>query len=99
MKKRYFLFVWMICHQGFSQNKDWQHLFDGKALNGWTTYLGIPHQSFEVPNLNKDEKGKYTQALGKNNDPSKVFSIVMEDKQPAIFVTGQVFGTLTFNLS
>jgi Domain of Unknown Function (DUF1080) len=77
-------------------NAQWRNLFDGKTFNGWTKYLGVPHQSNQGIDLPKDDKGKYTQALGINNNPLGVFKIVNEDGQPAIHVSGQVFGTLTF---
>jgi len=53
-------------------------LFNGKDLTNFYTYLGSP------------KKGE--KAYGKNNDPEKVFSVVMEDGKPAIRVSGKIFG-------
>ena len=78
-------------------NAQWRNLFDGKTFNGWTKYLGVPHQSNQGLDLPKDENGKYVKAFGINNDPLNVYTIVNEEGKPAIHVTGQVFGTLTFN--
>lgn len=75
----------------------WKDLFDGKSFKGWTTYLGVPHQSFEGIRLAKDINGKYTEAFGVNNDPLGVFKVAQVDGSQAIHVSGQVFGTLTFD--
>ena len=57
-------------------NAQWRNLFDGKTFNGWTKYLGVPHQSNQGLDLPKDENGKYVKAFGINNDPLNVYTIV-----------------------
>jgi len=97
MMKKIF-FVSCLCfflNQG-SAKAQWRNLFDGKTFNGWIKYLGVPHQSNQGIDLPKDDNGKYTKDFGVNNDPLNVYSIVKEEGQPAIRVSGQVFGTLTF---
>lgn len=56
-------------------------LFNGKDLEGWDTWLGKPGGAKEVVGLNKD--------------PNKVYSVVMLDGQPAIRISGEIFGALT----
>jgi 3-keto-disaccharide hydrolase len=56
-------------------------LFNGKNLNGWDTWLGKPHKGDKV--------------VGLNNDPKKVFSVVTFEGQPAIRISGEIFGALT----
>lgn len=72
----------------------WENLFDEKSFSGWIKYLGIPHESTVVTGFQKDDKGKYKNAFGVNNDPLNVYAITTIDGEPAIRVTGQVFGTL-----
>lgn len=72
----------------------WKPLFNGKDLSGWETWLGKPHASVDVPGEAKDEKGNYTQVLGAK-DPLSVFTIVDVDGQPAVRISGQVFGGMT----
>jgi hypothetical protein len=55
-------------------------LFDGVDLAGWDRYLGIPVGE--------------TTALGLENDPRGVFSVVTIDGEPALHVTGEVWGAL-----
>lgn len=72
----------------------WKPLFNGKDLSGWETWLAKPHPSVEVPGEAKNEKGEYTQVLGAK-DPLKVFTIVAVDGQPAVRISGQIFGGIT----
>jgi hypothetical protein len=59
----------------------WAALFSGKDLSGWDTWLGKPFGGKEV--------------VGLNMDPSKVYTVVEVDGQPAIRISGEIFGALT----
>jgi hypothetical protein len=63
------------------KGKEWVSLFNGKDLDGWDTWLGRPHGGKEVVGLNKD--------------PNKVYTVVEVDGQPAIRISGEIFGALT----
>lgn len=56
-------------------------LFNGKDLTGWDTWLGKPY--------------KGDMAVGLNNDPDKVYTVVDADGKPAIRISGQTFGAIT----
>jgi len=60
-------------------------LFNGKDLTGWDTYLGPAYDTLA---------GKFDSlsAKGLNNDPNSVFSVVEEDGEPALRVSGDGFG-------
>ena len=60
-------------------------LFNGKDLTGWDTYLGPAFDTLT---------GKFDSlsVRGLNNDPDKVFSVVEEDGEPALRVSGNGFG-------
>ena len=73
---------------------DWQPLWNGRDLSDWSTWLEKPHPSSEVPGVARGADGKYTEAIGVNRDPLKVFTVVKEDGQPAIRISGEVFGEL-----
>jgi hypothetical protein len=60
---------------------DWDSLFNGKNLKGWDTWLGAPYKGKEV--------------IGLNKDPQKVYSVIEVDGQPAIRISGEVFGAIT----
>jgi hypothetical protein len=62
-------------------------LFNGKDLSGWDIYIGPPFDTVQ---------NKFTGTpLGLNNDPLKVFSVVVEDGKPAIRVSGERFGGIS----
>lgn len=68
-------------------------LFNGKDFNGWIKYIGIPHKSLRL-SLPKDSLGNYKESIG-SNDFLNIFSVVQEDGEPAIYVSGEVFGTIS----
>lgn len=72
----------------------WSHLFNGKDLEGWYTYQKQPEPTSEVPDLAKDEDGNYLDPIGLNKDPLNVFTVVSEDGEPAVRISGEVFGIL-----
>jgi len=55
-------------------------LFDGVDFTGWDRYLGKPSEA--------------EPALGIDNDPRAVFSVVMLDGEPAIRISGEIWGAL-----
>jgi len=72
----------------------WRPLWNGRDLSGWTTWLAKPHASAVLPDAPRDAKGNFTRPIGSNRDPLGVFSVVNTDGQPAIRISGQVFGEL-----
>src|SRR5687767_14856300 len=70
-------------HLNYEGHK-WRQLFNGQDLPGWDSHLNKPLSSIQVPGLKKDSSGEYTQRLGVNNDPLKVFTVQEEDGAPAI---------------
>lgn len=74
---------------------DWTPLWNGKNFDGWTTWLQRPERTSEVPEMEKDEKGRYTKAIGAERDPLKVFTIDPDcDGAAAIRISGECFGEL-----
>src|SRR5438270_77804 len=73
----------------------WTPLWNGRDFEGWTTWMQQPAPSSEVPGLQRDADGKYTEPIGSGRDPLKVFTIVRDvDGRPAIRISGEVFGEL-----
>ena len=75
-------------------DEPWKPLWNGRDLSGWTTWLQKPDASSDVPGLQRGADGKYTEVIGSNRDPLKVFTVVEEDGRPAIRISGEVFGEL-----
>jgi hypothetical protein len=70
--------------------EDWAPL----GISAWESYLGKPGRHSDVPGQPKNEAGQYTQPLGSNNDPNRVFSVVSMDGAPVIRISGEIFGAL-----
>jgi hypothetical protein len=71
----------------FSQISNKTELFNGKDLTGWDSYIGPP----------LDDAGKKLSDIpvGLNNDPNHVFTIVNEDEEKVIRISGENWGAIT----
>ncbi len=74
--------------------EEWTPLWNAKDLSEWTTWLRQPDRSSNVPGLERLPDGRYRDAIGANKDPLQVFTVVSEDGEPAIRISGEVFGEL-----
>lgn len=85
------LFIFLSGCSASSPNKsdgsEWVYLFNGENLDQWDTYLGR--------SWNPDENKFSGDSLGLNNDPLQVFTVVQEDGQNAIRISGQVWGGIS----
>jgi len=75
---------------------DWQPLLD-KQLSQWDTYLSYKHSENYDGNIPLDEQGRAIEPIGLNtgNDIHKVFSLLEQDQQPVLRVSGEYYGALT----
>ena len=74
--------------------EEWRPLWNGRDFIGWSTWLAKPHPSVVLAGEPKDPKGNYLQPIGGGRDPLQIFSVATVDGQPAIRISGQVFGEL-----
>jgi Domain of Unknown Function (DUF1080) len=73
----------------------WTSLWNGKNLDGWTTWMRQPEATSDVPGLARGADGKYTEPIGSGRDPLQVFTVAPDvDGAPAIRISGEVFGEL-----
>src|SRR5476649_1690742 len=76
-----------IAVPGNAQNKKgWVPIFNGKDLDGWDSYLGIP--------IDSGGKRIGNTPIGFNNDPKQVFSVVKQDGVKVIRISGDGVGEL-----
>jgi hypothetical protein len=66
---------------GAASDGGFRALFNGADFTGWDRYLGTPYEG--------------GPPLGLNNDPRADYSVVTIDGEPAIRLSGEVFGSLT----
>ncbi len=74
------LILFLTSSKIFSQDNR-TALYNGKDLNGWDTYIGPP----------LDDAGKKISEIpiGLNNDPGHVFTIVDQDGEKVIRISGE----------
>ena len=71
----------------FAQNNKIVALFNGKNLHGWDTYIGPP--------LNDSGKLLTDIPIGLNNDPRNVFTVVEQDREKVIRISGENWGGIS----
>ena len=78
-----------------SPQGEWAPLWNGKDLDGWSTWMQRPEPTSQVPGLTRGADGRYTEPIGANRDPLKVFTVVPDvDGRPAIRISGEAMGEL-----
>ena len=95
MKKVFFVFPLLatMFFVSCGSEPQWEPLFNGKDFTGWEVYLGVPDPSVDVPGMERNEEGVYTQPLGVHNDPLNVFTVVDVEGSPAVRASGQIYGS------
>jgi hypothetical protein len=75
---------------------DWQPLLD-KQLSQWDTYLSYKHSENYDGNVPLDEQGRAIKPIGLNtgNNIHKVFTVLEQDNQPVLRVSGEYYGAVT----
>jgi Domain of Unknown Function (DUF1080). len=69
------------------QKNKWNSLFNGKNLSGWDTYIGPP--------LNDAGKKISEIPVGLNYDPNHVFTVVEEQGEKVIRISGENWGGIS----
>lgn len=92
MKPAKLLLLLMLCAILFgfttSLKKDhWKNLFNSKDLTGWDTYIG--------PDLDDSGKPITSTPIGLNNDPRHVFTIVKDNGENIIRISGENWGAIS----
>jgi hypothetical protein len=78
-----------------SSDEGWTSLWNGRDLDGWTTWIDRPQPTSDVPGLTKGANGRYTSPIGSGRDPLGVFTVVPDaDGASAIRISGEAFGEL-----
>jgi len=74
----------------------WQPLLD-RNLSQWEVWIGVPHASVAglPPGTAQSDNVTKGSPLGLNQDPKKVFSVIEQDGQIVLKITGEIYGGLT----
>ncbi len=66
----------------------------GQDLSQWENYLSYKHQPGYNGEAPRDEQGNLIPPVGFNQEGQDVFTIITENNQPVIRVSGEVYGCL-----
>ncbi|WP_438862563.1 3-keto-disaccharide hydrolase [Neptunicella sp.] len=92
--KPFYILVSLICSPAFAS--DWQPLLD-KNLSHWDTYLSYKHKETYNGDIPLDDNGKPIAPIGFNtgNDKYQVFTVIEQDNQPVLRISGEIYGAVT----
>ncbi len=75
----------------FNPKEDWVNLLD-KDLSKWEMYLSYRHQVGYKGDIPKDADGTPIPPIGYNKNTSNVFSVLTENGQPVLRISGEIYG-------
>jgi len=73
--------------------EDWRPLLD-PDLSQWEVYLSYAHPSLEVNGPPRGPDGNPMEPVGLGNDPRGVFTMLEEDGEPVLRVSGEIYGAI-----
>ncbi len=95
--KQFYLLITLIASffalSSMSQPDEWESLLDND-LSQWENYLSYRHKVGYNGKIPKDEAGNSIQPIGYNKDETKVFSVISENNNPVLRVSGEIYGCL-----
>ncbi|TFF40088.1 3-keto-disaccharide hydrolase [Mucilaginibacter psychrotolerans] len=87
------LMVLLLSGTSFQLPSEWTPLLD-KNLSKWETYQSFYHKVGYKGKPPVDSNGLETKPIGYNVNKNNVFSVVMEDGQPILKITGEIYGCI-----
>lgn len=65
-----------------------------KDLSHWDIFMGAPHSTTDIEGYEKFDDVRIGTPIGLNKDPKKVFSVIEENGEQMIKITGEIFAGL-----
>ena len=85
--------VLLLTGTSFQLPSEWTPLLD-KTLSKWETYQSFYHKVGYNGKPPVDSNGVEIQPIGYNVNKNNVFSVVMENGQPVLKITGEIYGCI-----
>ncbi|MEO7702075.1 MAG: DUF1080 domain-containing protein [Opitutus sp.] len=85
-----------VAEPGDGDTRAWENLL-APTLDHWELWMGTPHESVSgLPPGSPVSKDAHNGiALGLGHDPKHVFTLVEQEGEPVLHITGEIFGGLT----
>lgn len=71
----------------------WVDLIDDD-LSAWDVFMGAPHTSTDIKGYKKFDDVTKGTPIGLNKDPKNVFTVIQEDDEKVIRISGEIFAGL-----
>jgi hypothetical protein len=81
----------LLFFTSFSGESGWIKLLD-KNLNNWETYLSYRFQDGYNGSIPVNAKGEKVQPIGYNKNEANVISVAMENNEPVLRISGEIYG-------
>lgn len=75
----------------FLEKSEWNSLLD-KDLSQWEMYLSYRHENGYNGEVPKEKEGRVIEPIGYNKNVDNVFSVVEENGQPVLRISGEIYG-------
>tara|TARA_R110002126_G_scaffold291731_2_gene456138 strand:- start:8378 stop:9985 length:1608 start_codon:yes stop_codon:yes gene_type:complete len=84
---------WSLNESEVTIKLEGENLLD-ENLSKWDVWMGAVHPTVDIDFVKSKDvrKGK---PMGLNNDPKKVFSVIKENEEDVLKITGEIYGGLT----
>jgi hypothetical protein len=91
MFRSYLLLLLLFFLSSFEENNDWTDLLDNN-LSQWENYLSYRYPEGYDGEVPKDAEGNDLKPIGLNKDEFGVFTMIEEDGQPVLRISGEIYG-------
>lgn len=85
--------LFLLLTTSFQPQKEWTNLLD-KNLSKWEIYQSYRHKVGYKGQVPVDENGKQIPPIGFNKNEANVFSVVMQNGEPVLRVSGEIYGCI-----
>lgn len=85
--------VWCLGESEVEIKQGSENLLDTK-LSKWDVFMGGVHTSVDI-DFEKSDDVRTSKSLGLNNDVKDVFSVIKENNEDVLHITGEIYGGLT----
>ncbi|NME68085.1 ThuA domain-containing protein [Flammeovirga aprica] len=72
---------------------EWENLID-KDLSKWDIFMGAPHTKTDIEGYEKFDDVTKGTPIGLNKDPKNVFSVINENDEEVLKITGEIYAGL-----
>ncbi len=93
LQKFLMLFFGSLIFLSCKKEEKWTNLID-KNLSRWDNYLSYRHQAGYNGSVPKDSNGIEIAPIGYNKPGYDVFSVIEENNEPVIRISGEIYGCL-----